>query len=109
MNKIFNLAKREKILFQLKKLHADVALLQGTHLAAKEVVNFQCSWVSQAAINKKAIVVNLLYKHLQCRVLEVDRWDGQGILILLNFPSKLVRIYNIYGPLEASVAFLSRL
>lgn len=64
--------KRHMILRPLKRLGADVALLQEMHLEAKDFAQLHYSWVggvfgSPAQANK-AGVITLLHKNLNCEV-----------------------------------------
>lgn len=109
-----SLNKRKKILCHLKRMRADVALLQETHLAEQD---FQCLkklWVGEVlgspALGRKAGVIILLHKKLPYTVRSVDKdQEGRKLTIHLTIASKDLAISNIYAVNSPGTAFFQDL
>lgn len=73
--------KRSMVLRHLKRLGADVALLQETHLEDNKFFRLRSSWVGgvygSSAQSHKAGVVTLLHKNVNCEVLS-HQSDSEG-------------------------------
>lgn len=99
--------KRSKILRHLKKLDTDVALLQETHLAEKDLNRLKKTWVGEVigstGTGKTAGVIILLNKRIPYNVTKIEREDdGRRISIVLtqrNDPrNRTMQITNLYAP-----------
>lgn len=96
-------AKRMKILRHLKRLRADVALLQETHLGEWDFNRMKKLWVGKVigtpAVGRKAGAIILLHKNLDYKLIK-QRGDEEGrkptIDILLG--TRNLAISNIYAP-----------
>lgn len=80
-------SNRLKILRHLKRLHADIALLQKTHL---EVADFHrikrlCGGqvIGSPSLGKKAGVLILIHKNLQGELGQIDR-DKKGQMVTIR-------------------------
>lgn len=106
--------KRMKILRHLKRLKADVALLQETHLEGKDFFRMQKLWVGKvvgsASIKRKAGTLILLHKDLVYDFISVTSDDeGRRISIHLKLPLGDIRISNIYAPNSPDQNYFARL
>lgn len=95
--------KHMMVLRHLRKLGADVAMLQETHLHAKDYFRMRKLWVDQVygseAIGRKAVVMILIKKNLPVEVTENTQDDqGRRVSILLKLPSDTIRVTNVYSP-----------
>ena len=92
-----------KILRHLKRLKADIALLQETHLSASDFPRMKKLWVGTVlgseAVGRKAGVLLLIHRNLPCTVQAVNT-DSQGRLVSahLKIGSKDLVISNVYAP-----------
>lgn len=93
--------KRMQILRHLKRLRADVVLLQETHLPTDDLPRLRKLWVEEVygslAIGRKAGVAILLQKNLRHTIRDI-RADSTGckITLHLSLASKDIAITNIY-------------
>ena len=106
--------KRMKILRHLKRIKADIALLQETHLSASDFPRMKKLWVGTVlgseAVGRKAGVLLLIHKNLPCSVLAVNS-DSHGRLISahLKIGSKELVVSNVYAPNSPGGSFYCEL
>lgn len=98
------------ILRHLKRLKADVALLQETHLDEKDFFRLRFSWVGKvfgsSAQANKAEVITLIHKNLNCEVTySRSDMEGRWSHIVLNIGNQPISIFNVYGPNTDSKIF----
>ena len=102
------------ILRHLKKLKADIALLQETHLEEQDFWRMQRQLVGQvlgsALVERKAGVMIQLHKNLQYTLVNNDV-DGEGRLLKveLQLAGGQMLIYNVYSPNTAQAGFYQAL
>lgn len=98
------------ILRHLRRLRADVALLQETHLSADDLARLQKMWVGSVygspAVGHKAGVAILVHKNLQHSIREV-RADslGRKLTLHMTIGDKAVAVTNIYAPNSPDTSF----
>lgn len=99
---LHSLHKRMAILHHLKRLKADVALLQESHLTEADFPRMCKLWVGQvygsAAAKGKAGVVILIHKNLPCEVLSsVHDTEGRILTLTLKLFSRKWALTNVYA------------
>lgn len=97
-----------------KRLKADIALLQETHLAAEDFNHTRKLWVGQvfssAAVKGKAGVLSPIHKNLSCEVLLIER-DAEGHVLTakLRLSTREWVLSNTYVPNSPSKHFFQTL
>lgn len=91
-----------KVLHHLKRLRADIALLQETYLAEADFFWPKKLWVEEVvgypAVSCKAGEIILLHKNLPRTIKSVARDDlGRKVSLDLHFSSRTIQIINIYS------------
>lgn len=100
--------KHMAILRHLKRLKADIALLQKTHLKTEDF-NCMCKlWVRQVfgspAVKGKAGVLLLINKNLSCEAVQEDS-EGWILTVRLKQPTREWVTANVYAPNSLSFSF----
>ncbi|XP_040285891.1 exodeoxyribonuclease-like [Bufo bufo] len=106
--------KRLMVLRHLKKLHADIALLQEMHLGAIDFRRMKKLWVGEVigspSDGKKASVLILLHKRLHYKILTTDTDDsGRLATLTIETPAGKLSIYNVYAPNVQAGPFIGKL
>lgn len=97
--------KKAKILSHLKKLNADICLLQEAHLTDSEHKKLQTSQFAQIVFSsyssKKRGVAILIRKNKPIIIKNtITDIEGRYIIINVTINNKDITIANIYGPNE---------
>lgn len=106
--------KRAMVLKHLRKLGADIAILQETHLKKEDFFRMKKFWVGEVvgspAQGKKGGVLTLLKKTLDIQIDQIDSDDaGRRISIVIKKGKLLCRITNIYAPNSPTTAYFNEL
>lgn len=101
------------VLRHLKRLKADIALLQETHLTKANFICMRKLWVGQvlgsSAVKGKAGVF-LVHKYLLCEVISVQEDSkGRTLTAQLKMSAREWVITNVYAPNSPSRHFFQTL
>lgn len=107
--------KRKKVLNQLKKLNCAIAMIQETHLSAKEHVKLRREWVDQQYSSsfeggRKRGVAILLNKSIYfCHKKTFSDKEGRYVMLTGSIGGTEITLLNLYAPNEDSPNFFKNI
>ncbi|XP_040289974.1 exodeoxyribonuclease-like [Bufo bufo] len=106
--------KRLMVLRQLKRLKADIALLQETRLVEGEWNRMRKLWVGSvhgsSANGRSSGVITLIHKSLPHKVLSLaPDEEGRLLQMTIDTPCGLLEVFDVYGPNDDNRDFFMKL